>query len=377
MRIGIDARGVHERLEGVSRYGMELLRRIGSLDQTNQYIIYCLPNAHWLPRFPNYEFREVSISRMAPTQHITMARLLNRDQLDLFHSLFSWYPIGYRGKTLLTVHDLMAARFPWFFQGHGTVGKYAAFLYFRIMMELNLRQAHHLLTVSHFTADDAQAFYPLAGQKTTVVQLGVSQQPGELTPEGWDQVRRGYGLAEPYFLYVGSFKPYKNVGGLLRGFAYAVEHGIAQNVTLALGGGDQRYGPVIRKLVTDLGLQSRVKLLGYVADEHLPALFRGATAFVFPSIFEGFGLPPLEAMASGAAVIASNAASLPEVVSDAGCLVSPTDPASLGQCLIRFASDPELVCTYRKKAIQRAAELTWDRTAQGTVELYKRLLATN
>jgi alpha-1,3-rhamnosyl/mannosyltransferase len=176
-------------------------------------------------------------------------------------------------------------------------------------------------------------------------------------------------LPESYVLFGGGFDPRKNLLGALRGFAAAaprLEPGLCLAVSGAPGGIEREA----RALVASSGLAARVHFLGFVPDDDFPALMTGATAFLFPSLFEGFGLPALEAMACGTAVIASSTTSLPEVCGDAALLVEPSDPAALARALERIANDAPLRQQLGRRGLERAASFTWQRTAAATLDLY-------
>jgi len=188
-----------------------------------------------------------------------------------------------------------------------------------------------------------------------------------------DRVRQQHALPDRYLLYFGSNKPHKNVPRLVEAFARANLQFPASNFQLVIAGHwDERY-PQAKALVEQLGLRDTVRFIGPVQDADLPALYGGAEVFVFPSQYEGFGFPVLEAMACGAAVVCGNRSSLPEVAGDAALLCDPTDVAALARAIEQALTDRDLNASRRQRGLARAAQFTWEQTAQRTLEVYQAL----
>ncbi len=189
------------------------------------------------------------------------------------------------------------------------------------------------------------------------------------------QLRRKYALPERYLLYLGGFDQRKNLSALLRAFALLVSKQPQARLVIAgrLPGRDSPLFPDPRRLVGELGLEERVIFTGWVAEEDKPALLSGAVAFVFPSLYEGFGLPALEAMACGTPVVASNRSSLPEVVGEGGILVEPTDVEALAEAMETLLVDDVLRAELRPRALAQAARFSWEQTALETLAVYRKV----
>jgi alpha-1,3-rhamnosyl/mannosyltransferase len=183
-----------------------------------------------------------------------------------------------------------------------------------------------------------------------------------------EAVRRRYALPERYVLYLGSNKPHKNLIRLIEAWALLAEYGTRSTLLIA-GTWDPRH-PEPRLLARRLGLEN-IRWLGPVPEPDIPALYAGATAFVFPSLYEGFGLPVLEAMACGTPVACSNTSSLPEVVGDAALLFDPTDAAGIAEALSRLMHDADLRADLRERTLRQAARFSWERTARATLTVYR------
>jgi glycosyltransferase involved in cell wall biosynthesis len=184
-------------------------------------------------------------------------------------------------------------------------------------------------------------------------------------------LRRRYDLPERYILFVGTLEPRKNVQTLLQAFAQIIAETPQDDLMLVIAGGKGWGGEDYMSTVDTLKLHDHVRFAGFVEDDHLPALYRSALLFVYPSLYEGFGLPVLEAMACGTPVITSNRASLPEVAGDAALLVDPTRPEALAAAMTSIMNDGKLRQALRAKGLARARTFTWDAVAQQTVAIYR------
>ena len=276
---------------------------------------------------------------------------------DLLHTPILIVPPRRKTPLVVTVHDLTFALFP---QYHNRNTRIVAVSGLRRAV----RDADLFLAVSEHTKRD-------------LIRLtGISPKRVWVTPEAADArfrpVRDGgtlarLGIDRPYVLYVGTLEPRKNVPALLWAFA-ALED---KEALLVLAGAKGWMYKEVFALTAELGIAGRVKMLGYVENDDLPVLYTEAQAFVYPSLFEGFGLPVLEAMQCGAPVITTNVSSLPEVAGDAALLVSPDDPAALTAALRRVLSEPGLREELRGKSLARAAQFSWRKTAEMTADAYE------
>ncbi len=264
--------------------------------------------------------------------------------------------------TVLTVHDLIFRHLP---EHHKRLNRW----YLNATMPLYCRRARHIIAVSEATRQDLIAAYGVPPEKITVVLEAADPQFTPQPPERIAAARERYGLPERYLLFVSTIEPRKNLTRLLRAWEplYLAKEApplvivgkrgwLAEDFYAALEASPAREG---------------VLFTGYIADGDLPALYSGATAFTFPSLYEGFGLPPLEAMACGAPVLCANTSSLPEVVGDAALTVDPTSVDAIRDGLRRLLSDAELRADLRTRGIARAAQFSWERAARETLALYR------
>lgn len=295
-----------------------------------------------------------------------------RGSFDLLHVTYNAPPLS-PCPTVVTIHDISFEHYPQFFSPRDR-------LILKTLVPLSARRAACILTGSQHTRQELMDRYGLPSQKIAVTPYAVDErfQP-VVEPPALDAVRAKYGIgAGPFALALGNLQPRKNMARLVEAFALA-----ARKVTsprndfseLVIAGKAQWRESEVFQAVQQAGLEGRVLFPGYVDDADLPALYSAAAVFVYPSLYEGFGLPPLEAMACGAPVISSRAASLPEVVGDAAVLIDPTDTAGLAQALFDVLTQPALQAELRQRGLRRAAQFSWERCAAETLAVYADVLA--
>lgn len=296
-------------------------------------------------------------------------RLLRQIGADLYHSAYVLMPYRPGIPTLLTVYDLIPLRYP----RHSTA---RARLLARWMTRLALRTARCAAAISEFTRADFMQEFRLPPERITAIPLAADPVFRPQPAEALAAVRRRHNLPETFALYLGSNKPHKNLVQLVRAWGAACDAGRVHAGQLVIGGAWDARHPEARNLAETL---TTVRWLGPVAETDLPALYGAAAAFVFPSLYEGFGLPVLEAMACGTPVICSNTSSLPEVTAAEGgpaaLLIDPLDMAGLADALGRVLSEPELAATLRARGLAQAARFSWEKTAAQTLGLYREMLS--
>jgi glycosyltransferase involved in cell wall biosynthesis len=330
-------------------------------------------------RLANFRVRSATIS------DVWLARIWNRLGLPLpietltgkqhiFHATdFVLPPTYQQTRTLLTVHDLSFVRDP-------DSATQALRRYLNSVVPRSVTRAQHVLADSQATKDDLIQLYKASPDKITVLYSGVESRFNPEKQRGEEQrIRRRYKLGhQPFILGLGTLQPRKNYSRLMTAFAKIADvsrrlDGRPINHNLVIVG---KQGWLYDSIIADaarLGVRTRVIFPGYADDEDLPALYRAADLFVFPSLYEGFGLPPLEAMACGTPVVTSNVSSLPEVVGDAGLAVDPTDVYALANAMSRALQEQDVRDRMRARGLARAAEFTWLRAARQLREVYRSL----
>jgi glycosyltransferase involved in cell wall biosynthesis len=293
-----------------------------------------------------------------------LPRLAARAGVDVLHSLASTGPAWGRSRRVVTVHDLIYARYP---EAHGGLRARGM----RVLVPLAARRSQRVIAVSQSTRRDLVELLHLPAEKIDVVPSGVGALR-RAAPLSEAQTRARFNLGERrVLLSLSAKRPHKNLIALIGALA-RLEPG--RRPLLVLAGYRTPHEDELRARAQALGVADDVRLVGWVTGEEVEGLWALTEAFVFPSLYEGFGLPVLEAMARGVAVACSNASSLPEVAGDAALLFDPTDEAAIAAAVSRLLDDPHEAQRLRDAGTRRAAEFTWQRTARATLDSYERAL---
>jgi glycosyltransferase involved in cell wall biosynthesis len=369
MRVAIDTRKIHD--FGIGTYIRNLLRQLARIDRDTEYVLLCRePDlgiaAQLGPNFrsvrepsPNYSLRE----------QIHVPWVLRRERPDVYHAPHYVLPAAVRCRSVVTIHDCIHLMFPQYLPNR------AAYAYARASMWAASRRSDRILTVSEASKRDILSLFNVKPEKIVVVYNAIDEHFWE-TPAEEDvaRVRERYQLDHEFVLYVGNIKPHKNLVRLIEAFAEFRRDGF-ESVKLLIIGDEISKLPALRRAVHRHKLHKHVRFFGFVPSRTLAILYRLAAVFVFPSLYEGFGLPPLEAMASGTPVITSNVSSLPEVVGDAAVLIDPLQPEAIADALGRVLSDSALREELRQRGLERARHFSWERSIRRVREIYGEVLA--
>jgi glycosyltransferase involved in cell wall biosynthesis len=366
MRIGIDARLVYYSQAGIGQYILHLVDGLATIDQETEYVLLqSRKDDTTILDQPN--FRRVSL--WTPSHHrlerYSMNVELMRLGLDVLHSPDFIPPHRPSCKSVITVHDLAFLLYPHF------LTKESARYYGHI--DQAVRWTDHIIAVSNSTKRDTTQHLGVPEDKITVVYEAASPIFRPLDKgEAQEQVRNRHGVEGPFLLFVSTIEPRKNVPTLLRALWQLLEC-YKEDVRLVLAGGKGWLFEDAFTLVEELRLDDRVHFVGRVSSEDLLYLYNAAELLAHPAFYEGFGLPPLEAMACGLPVIVSNVASLPEVVGDAGLLIDPHDIDELTVAMWRILNDSELRQEMRAKGFRQAERFSWERAARETLAIYRQV----
>lgn len=372
MAIGIDYTAAVRQGAGIGRYTRGLIRALAELDRDTRYVLFSAGRdpdprpwpANFTARPAPLSDRQLSIlwHRLrlpAPIEWFT-------GPLDLFHSPDFVLPPVRRARTALTIHDLSFLRYPECFSP-------PLLRYLLNAVPRSVERADLILADSSSTRDDLMEMLGVPAERIRVVYAGVepSFEPRPL-PEV-DAVRQRYGIGRPYLLGLGTLQPRKNFVRLIEAYRLLrQEQGIPHQLVIG-GGRGWLYEPIIEAAKAH-GLGDDVLLIGFVDDGDLAALYTGAEAFVFPSLYEGFGLPVLEAMACGTPVVAASTSSLPEVAGEAALLVSPHDTGALAEAMAQVLGNDALRTTLRMRGFEQCRRFTWRAAAQDLLACYTDLI---
>ena len=367
MRVAIDARKLHD--FGIGTYIRNLLRHLARIDHDTEFVLLCTEAdlgvaAQLGPNFrsvlepaPNYSIRE----------QIHVPWVLRRERPDLFHAPHYVLPAAIHCNSVVTIHDCIHLMFPQYLPNR------MAYAYARAQMWTAAHRSDCILTVSDASKRDILHLFNIPPEKIVVVYNAIDAHFSVTPhPDAVARVRERYQLDHRFLLYVGNIKPHKNLVRLIEAFS-ELRTGDLEDLKLLIIGDEISKLPALRHAVHRHKLHKHVRFLGYVPDDQLAVLYRLAAVFVFPSLYEGFGLPPLEAMASGTPCVVSNVSSLPEVVGDAAVLVDPHDIDSIVDGLRCVLTNPARADDMRRKGLERSREFSWERSVARTLEVYKRI----
>jgi glycosyltransferase involved in cell wall biosynthesis len=369
MRIAIDARKLHD--YGIGTYVRNLIAQLAREGDDHTYVLVCRERDAAFVRSlgPRFEALVEGANNYSLRELFSVPWGLSRARADLFHAPHYVVSPLTRCPTIVTIHDCIHLRFPQYLPNR------RAYLYARAMMLIAARHARRILTVSQASKDDILRYLKVPASKVEVIYNALDERLAAVpTEEEISRVRERFQLRAPFILYTGNIKPHKNVDRLIEAFAILRRHRAGELKLLIIGDDISKY-PNLRRLIHRFQLHQHVRFLGFVPDATLRVLYRLAAAFVFPSLYEGFGLPPLEAMASGAPVITSNVSSLPEVVGDAALLIDPMVPADIADAMQRVLDDPALRAELIRRGCERVKAFSWERSIARTREVYAEVLA--
>lgn len=370
MKIGIDLVNLHGLNGGVARYATQLIASIANIDQINECVLFInSPISHQInadhPKFQKIVVHSPRRKYLRSNQLYFLLRRKLRG-IDLLHSPVSVSPLFCRTRTVLTVHDLAYEYFPDYYSK-------TAILYWRFALRRACHKASQVLAVSESTKRDLVRFMQVPEDKVKVVYPCVSLAHTESSPETLAHMRNRYSLPENYVLYVGALHPRKNLGNLVKAFSIARANTRLRH-KLVLAGSGWAIEPILEEIAR-CGVQDEVILTGEIPESDLPLIYKGADLLVFPSHYEGFGYPPLEAMACGTPVIVSNTSSLPEVVGNTGRLVDPADPDDIAEKIIQVLQCPSLAEEMRSSALERSQQFSMNRMMNGIMAVYEDALS--
>jgi glycosyltransferase involved in cell wall biosynthesis len=362
--LGLDARKIQD--FGIGTYIRNLIQALAKIDLENRYVLFARPQDkdafrdlpdNFRPAFessPVYSAREL----------VALSWKIWRMKLDLYHSTHYVLPGWVSCPVVVTIHDIIHLLYPEFLPSR------MAFLYAQRMIRRSLHRGDRIIAVSQNTRSDLIQHFDVDGRKIQVVYNGVETVfRKRLDPEELERWRRDLGLERQYLLFVGNPKPHKNLDTVIQ--AYAKARQIAPFDAPLVCVGDRTGSEFkIRQRAAQLGVGDHIRLLGHVAQEALPAIYQGATLFLYPTLYEGFGLPVVEAMASGVAVITSNTSALKEVAEGYAHLVDPLDVEGMAKAISHCMSDPDHRNSLAKLGLRRSEDFRWSQAARKTLDIY-------
>lgn len=372
MRVAVDFRPVEQAQAGIARYVSELVRRIAACPEIELFLVSSNPFQPVRPVFPG-EGLDQSRTVQVPFPFKKLVRLcvteprysgaLRRMQV-VWGTNYSLPGLGHApGKQVLTVHDMSWLHYPETIQ--------EPTLRMLENVSRHLHAADQVFTVSEATKNDVVSRWPIDPQKVKVIYNGVSERFRRLDTSP-DEVRDRYDLPKRFFLFVGTVEPRKNLARLVEAFDSVGRH--VDHSLVVVGAKGWKASPIYRAIQAS-PVRDRIRLLGFVADADLPAIYNLADAVVYPSLYEGFGIPIVEAMACGTPVVTSNVSAMPEVAGDAALFIDPLDPRGIAAAMERILQDGALRERLRAKGLERAKRFSWDISAAQVMQCFRELCA--
>lgn len=373
MRIAIDARGINwYRGTGIGTYTDKILRYLLKMDTENYYHIYWSGD-----KYEDFQYNNTDIIMASKKHHRFFEqnyfpKNLNDKNIDIYHVPQNGIGINedISCKKITTIHDLIPYIMP------ETVGRGYLLKFLREVPKA-LALSNAIVTVSEYSKQDILKFFPIDKDKIFVTPLAAEDIYIPMDKEKCRSfLSKQYNINRPFILYIGGFSPRKNVKALITAFSKIYKH-LNKDYNLVIVGATRDQGEYLSEFSSNLEFASKIIFTGFAPEDHLPILYNGCEVFAYPSLYEGFGLPPLEAMNCGTPVITSNLTSIPEVVKDAGMLINPYNESELPEALIKLLNDEKLQKEYSEKGLRRAQDFSWAKTAEKTLEIYKKVYEMN
>ncbi|MGA9347412.1 MAG: glycosyltransferase family 1 protein [Anaerolineae bacterium] len=360
---------------GINWYISNLLTHLPRVDRDNRYTAF-LGDRRFTSSGLALKLSRLPTSRPVVRifwEQVVQPFALQKERVDLLHALAFVAPLLSPCPSVVTIYDLSFLLYPESF-------KRSKRFYLGLFTRLSVRRARRIIAISKSTKRDVVRLLGVSPEKVEVIYCGIDEAFRPLAEDQVAAFRSERGLPERFVLFVGTIEPRKNVTRLIEAFADLRSFDAAQDrfaicdLQLVIGGAKGWFYEDAFARVEELGLEGEVMFPGYIPVSELPLWYNAAELFVYPSLYEGFGLPPLEAMACGTPVVTANTASLPEVVGEAGLTVDPLDVEALAEAMRRALNDETLRQEMRERGLQRAKGFSWTKTAQETVQVYRRAM---
>jgi glycosyltransferase involved in cell wall biosynthesis len=368
LRLAIDAHMVGERETGNETYTLNLVKSLLGQFTQHVYYIFTTHREHLKRHLPANSTAHLIDVPSNPLRRIpfTIPNHVRNNKLQLLHVNYI-APPRLTCPIVVTIHDVSYDLYPRFFSLRDR-------LLLSTLVPFTMKQAAAIIAVSKKTRDDLIERYHIPPQKITVTYEGADSRFHPLNKaDARAFLGKTYGIHQDFILTLGNLQPRKNISRLIHTFA-RLKHEQRLSLSLVIVGQALWRGSEVYQVVKDRGLESEVVFTGYVPDEHLPVLYNAAQLFVFPSLYEGFGLPLLEAMACGTPVVCSNISALAEIVGDAALTFDPCSMEDMAKKILQVLSSPELQSSLSKKGTQKACQFSWETMACQTLEVYQQVI---
>ncbi|MCY6369862.1 glycosyltransferase family 4 protein [Clostridium ganghwense] len=373
MKIGIDSRAAKwYRGTGIGTYSYQLINSLNKIDCQNKYLLFMPESNVCSIKFnKNYTIKNISQNMSGNFwNEVNIPNILKTKDIDLYHVPQNGIGLP-KTKTcrfIITLHDIIPYKMP------ETVGENYLKIFTKEIPRI-IPMCDGIITVSHYSKQDIVNYFNFPPEKIFVTHLANEDiyKPLDKT-KCKEFIKKTYHIEDDYILYVGGFSPRKNIVGLLEAFSNLLSKLKNSNLKLVIAGSQGKSYSIYKKRTETLGIENSVIFPGFIPLEHMPILYNASKIFVYPSLYEGFGLPPIEAMACGVPIVASKLASIPEVVGDAAMLINPHDIFQLSEAMYHIISNKDLENQLIKKSLFRSSQFSWVKTAEKTLQAYENIM---
>jgi len=377
MNIGIDIRTLMDKhYSGVSIYTLNLVQEILKQDDRNQYKLFYNSAKKVNERLPEFNLNNITIHRTAYPNKILnylLFSFINRPYVDrqlgvdiFFMPHINFVSLSKSAKNIVTVHDLSFLHYPYFFT------KRQNFWHRALKIKKLLLNATYIIAVSENTKRDIMYFYGIAENKIKVIYSGIDKsfKPIDRSDDRFLKIQHKYKLPEKFILYLGNIEPRKNIESILEAYFLLRNKNTHSELKLVIAGNLAWKHNIIKTMVKNSAYENDVYFLGYIDQEEKPYLYNLASLFIFPSFYEGFGFPPLEAAACGTPVICSNRASLPEIMNESAILINPHNITEIKEAMLQILTDQDLRKEMSLRGVEHAKQYTWKKCAHEIIDLF-------
>lgn len=375
MRIGIDARFFGVRRKGLGRYTQKLINHLERVDEENAYFIFLQKDNfdEYEPKNPNFQKVLADYRWYSWEEQLKFPRLLNKYNLDLVHFPHFNVPIFYFRRFVVTIHDLILIYFST--DKNTTLNRlhyWYKFFAYKIAINSAILRSNRIITVSRFTKRDILNNYKKIPQEKIRVTYEAAEDFCMLSPDKDDEILARYGIIKPYIMYVGNAYPHKNLDRLVSAFHLLKQDSGAEKLQLVFVGKEDYFYARLKKTVAEKNIKD-VVFTGYVPDYELDILFHNVSAYIFPSLYEGFGLPPLEAMAKGAPVVSSDHPCMKEILGESACYFDGTKVEKMAEAIRTVLQNESVRADLIKRGYEQVKKFSWKKMADETLAIYREL----
>ncbi len=382
MKIGIEGQRLfREKKHGMDMVALELINNLQKIDNKNEYVIFVKPDVDrdCMHETANFKIVELSGGAYPFWEQFALPKAASKENCDILHCTSNTAPINTKIPLIITLHDIIYLESISILKKGGTYYQKIGNMYRRFVVPKNVRKSKRIITVSHFEKDRIRNFfgYPEEDKTLVAVYNGVSEYFKIIDDkEELDRVKKLYNLPDEFLFFLGNTDPKKNTPGTLKAYSEFIKKSDKKIPLLMLDFGSD----YLNKILTNIGdpeLRKHIQLTGYIKNTDLPAIYNLCTVFLYPSLRESFGIPPLEAMRCGAPVISSNTSSMPEVAGGAAHIIDPFNPKEIAKGIEKIISDDNYRKSLIEKGLVQSAKFSWKKMAENVLELYQEIYNMN